>query len=243
MITAHGAASLQVLFGNGNGTFTPGPIYGGDHMYEVDTILTGDFDGDGNVDVAAVWPSGPDQDGPAGGGGTQFEVLSGDGTGNFALTYGFYGGGYYFLLTAADVNGDGISDLISPTMDLGDNLEPNLTVFYGTPNRAMQFVQIPTERCASGATPAQTRLPLRTSTATVFRTSRFLILPNAAYLMMPPGSPSYPAKGTMSSDPRLPFSAPHPSPPQFLLYVAIGTPKRIWSSPPQHRKTPRSSPY
>ncbi|HWF66947.1 MAG TPA: VCBS repeat-containing protein [Acidobacteriaceae bacterium] len=54
VITAHSAASLQVLFGNGDGSFTPGPIYGGDLMYEVDTILTGDFDGDGNVDAAVV---------------------------------------------------------------------------------------------------------------------------------------------------------------------------------------------
>ena len=148
VITAHSAASLQVLFGNGDGTFTPGPIYGGDLMYEVDTILTGDFDGDGNVDVAVVWLTGPPADGPAGGGGTQFEVLSGDGTGNFALTYGFYCCGYYWTPTAADVNGDGISDLISPTQDLGQNPQPNLTVFYGAPNRAMQFAQIPTERCA-----------------------------------------------------------------------------------------------
>ena len=113
-------------------------------IYEVDTILIGDFDGDGNVDVAGVWSSGPPPDGPAGGGGTQFDVLSGDGTGNFAITYGVYSGGTYFDLIAADVNGDGISDLISPTQ-LG---EPGLTIFYGAPNRAMQFAQIPTERCA-----------------------------------------------------------------------------------------------
>jgi hypothetical protein len=143
VVTARGSASLQVLFGNGDGSFTLGPVSAFD-IYEVDTILIGDFDGDGNVDVAAVWPSGPPPDGPAGGGGTQFDVLSGDGTGNFAITYAVYSGGTYFGLIAADVNGDGISDLISQTQ-LG---EPGLTIFYGAPNRAMQFAQIPTERCA-----------------------------------------------------------------------------------------------
>ncbi len=70
VITAHSSASLQVLFGNGDGTFTPGPIYDDDLMYEVDTILTGDFDGDGNVDAAVVWVSGPPSDGPAVNNGT-----------------------------------------------------------------------------------------------------------------------------------------------------------------------------
>jgi len=134
------AAGLQVLFGNGDGSFTPGPI-SYSNLAEVDNILTGDFDGDGNVDVAAVWPGGPPPDGPAGGGGTFFEVLSGDGTGNFTVTYGVYGAGFTSYLTAADVNGDGISDLISPN-------GPNLTVYYGAANRSMQYAKIPTERCS-----------------------------------------------------------------------------------------------
>ena len=68
VVTARGSASLQVLFGNGDGSFTPGPVSAFD-IYEVDTIVTGDFDGECNVDVAAVWLSGPPADGPAGGGG------------------------------------------------------------------------------------------------------------------------------------------------------------------------------
>ncbi|HZC44078.1 MAG TPA: Ig-like domain-containing protein, partial [Acidobacteriaceae bacterium] len=108
-------------------------------------------DGDGKADVA-LWVQG------GGGyeGSYQVEVLSGDGAGNFAVTYTDSTSGG--LLEAADVNGDAITDLISTaTVFCGDQSScetdngerPRLVVFYGATNRQMQYTQIPTNGCPS----------------------------------------------------------------------------------------------
>ncbi|MHB1937815.1 MAG: FG-GAP-like repeat-containing protein [Acidobacteriaceae bacterium] len=134
-------SDLQVLFANGDGSFRNGPTTYG-LLGGANTLLTGDFDGDGKADVALE---------SAGEGGTQFEVLSGDGAGNFTTTY-TDSSGLQLGFMSADVNGDGISDLISVSFFYSvccTGEEPYLTVFYGARNRTMRYAQIPTTGCAT----------------------------------------------------------------------------------------------
>ncbi|MHB1937326.1 MAG: FG-GAP-like repeat-containing protein [Acidobacteriaceae bacterium] len=132
------SSDLQVLFANGDGTFSNGPTT--HFSYGATVLLTGDFDGDGKADVALQLGSE---------GGTQIEILSGDGTGNFTVTY-TNGNSSQGFFEAADVNGDGISDLISTDTYycVGCTGEvPNLIVYYGATDRKMQYASIPTTGC------------------------------------------------------------------------------------------------
>jgi hypothetical protein len=125
---------MQVLFGNGDGSFHAGPV-----AYDVPngTLYTGDFNGDGNVDVASIDAQ------PA---GTQFEILTGDGKGNFTVTYSDSNGDDLTLIVA-DVNGDKISDLIGTGTSLFEHqaifTETNLFVYYGQSDGSMAYARIP----------------------------------------------------------------------------------------------------
>ncbi|MES2220019.1 MAG: FG-GAP-like repeat-containing protein [Acidobacteriota bacterium] len=144
------SSDLQVLLANGDGTFRAGPTTHGLPMGDLSSdypvkLLTGDFDEDSKADVA-LWIQG----GGGFDGSYLVEVLSGNGAGSFTMTYSDSTAGG--LLEAADVNGDGISDLISTaTMYCHDpgckGEQPFLIVFYGATNRQMQYAQIPTNGC------------------------------------------------------------------------------------------------
>jgi hypothetical protein len=94
--------SVQVYFGQGNGSFVAGPVTNlANNMLPSFQFVAGDFDHDGIPDLAAV-------DGGTG----HILLLWGDGTGSFSLQQ--VNGPQGFSLTTGDVNGDGIPDIIIP---------------------------------------------------------------------------------------------------------------------------------
>jgi FG-GAP-like repeat len=141
VILTAGGASIQVLFGNGAGSFTAGPEImidnGEDGCCVFPQLLIGDFNGDGNVD--AVFASG------WGGSyveyyGTRVRLFTGDANGNFTLTSNDQDD-EILDLSAADVNGDGISDLVGTAGAFSDDEHEKLSqlkVFYGSSNGFVQ---------------------------------------------------------------------------------------------------------
>ena len=131
-------SSIQVLFGNGDGTFRTGPETLIDNYDDGCCVavqfLIGDFNGDGNVD--AVFASG--WGAPSGYYGTRLRVFSGDGDGNFSMISNDEEQDR-LTLSVADVNGDGISDLVGTAVfwDQIDYFLSQLYVYYGQSNGGM----------------------------------------------------------------------------------------------------------
>lgn len=136
---------LHVLLSNGDGTFRNGPTTTdvGSSPYSV-----GDFDGDGKIDVLMEGENIATAE-------VYFRILYGDGTGKFPQSYDLVNAPFDVEI-AADVNGDGIMDLItSPPRDPatgGGGKDRFLIAFYGRSDRTMQQVEIPTNLgCPEGA--------------------------------------------------------------------------------------------
>ena len=93
-----GPASLTVLLGNGDGTFTPtanGPIY---TNYGNSPLVTADFNGDGIPDIAAA-------------GGYYLVVLLGKGDGTFTQSLSVSQADLFGGMVAGDFNNDGKQDI------------------------------------------------------------------------------------------------------------------------------------
>ncbi|HUO29368.1 MAG TPA: FG-GAP-like repeat-containing protein [Bryobacteraceae bacterium] len=97
-----GPSTVGVLLGNGDGTFQQAVDYAAGPS--VNTVVTGDFNGDGHLDLAVSgFPNGSLPSG--------ISVLLGNGDGSFQTPT--FLSGPYFYLTTADMNQDGILDLVA----------------------------------------------------------------------------------------------------------------------------------
>lgn len=96
-------ATLSMNYGNGDGTFRPGPSFGsfttGESTYVPDFVV-GDFNQDGALDVAATLPFG------------RLRVFLGNGDGGFSQS-GTMSIDQYYGFVVGDFNGDGKLDLLA----------------------------------------------------------------------------------------------------------------------------------
>jgi FG-GAP-like repeat len=137
---------LHVLFANGDGSFRNGPTTENINRW-AGLYFAGDFDGDGKVDVSLGVNN-------ADATGVDFRILYGDDTGKFSQPYDVADPLPSYAI-AADVNGDGKTDLIATTfidpVGGGGGKERYLTAFYGRSDRTMARIEIPTDLgCGEG---------------------------------------------------------------------------------------------
>jgi archaellum component FlaF (FlaF/FlaG flagellin family) len=118
---------VSVLLGNGDGTFEQAVTYA---VPSSESVTTGDFNGDGKLDLAVaqlLFPSG-------------VSVLLGNGDGTFQTPMYYKDGKEDWFIAAGDFNGDGQSDLV-----VADNLDSlvmillNTGVVSLTPNTPLTF--------------------------------------------------------------------------------------------------------
>jgi hypothetical protein len=113
------AENMYVLLGNGDGTFQPAVIYA--VGYDPVSVVAGDFNGDGKVDVAVANES-----------SDSVSVLLGNGDGTFQAAVNYYAGVEPVSVAVGDFNGDGRADLAVATVGEA------LTVLLGNGNGTFQ---------------------------------------------------------------------------------------------------------
>lgn len=146
--TASGpTVTMQLWISNGNGTFTKGQtIYPlNQQTIQLSYGIAGDFDGDGNPDIALVYSAGAP---------TTVQVWYGDGAGHLSSPYTITDpDGYSDASTiAADVNNDGRSDLVSVAETTGSRYGSStpvadVTIFTGNANRTLTYSKLATDEC------------------------------------------------------------------------------------------------
>jgi hypothetical protein len=119
-IVANASGNLDVLLGNGDGTFQ-GPVGLNVGPVAVDSLALGDFTGDGKLDIVTSNPAPPSSGGPT------LSVLAGNGDGTFQAARITNVGEAGNALAAGDFRGDGKLDLALANASVASNV----TVFLG----------------------------------------------------------------------------------------------------------------
>ncbi len=122
---------LAVSFGNGNGTFTPGPTFGyfGNQFGPtVPDFVVGDFNQDGTLDVLATQI-----------GNRIIELFLGNGDGTFTQSGTTYTGNN-FNFVIGDFNGDGKLDLLARSQEYASDTREQyaLDIFFGNGDGTFQ---------------------------------------------------------------------------------------------------------
>jgi hypothetical protein len=117
-VSAGGGTGVAILLGNGDGTFTAGPIYLSTGS-QSSSIAVSDMDGDGNLDI--IIPSNPTT--------PSFQILYGNGDGTFQSPVSYPTPHPVTIVAVSDLNLDNIPDVVSTDGDI-------ITVTRGIGNRA-----------------------------------------------------------------------------------------------------------
>lgn len=144
LVTTSYCSQVEVLLGNGNGTFQSGVYYGTGGVI-ASSVTVADVNGDGKPDLlVANEASGSANGQPAGPGSASVLLGNGDGTFQAAVVYPS-GGPNYHSIAVADVNGDGNPDLLlaacsNPTdaSYCGDAADGSLAVLLGNGDGTFQ---------------------------------------------------------------------------------------------------------
>jgi Bacterial Ig-like domain (group 3)/FG-GAP-like repeat len=120
-VQTQGANTVSVLLGNGDGTFQPKASYGPANFFAA-SILAGDFNRDGNLDLAVVISG----DGVEGDGTGTVNILLGNGDGTFQPQQTYVVGNRPNSIAMADFNRDGFLDLA-----VLNSADDNVTVLLG----------------------------------------------------------------------------------------------------------------
>ena len=126
-----GADTISVLLGNGDGTFQAKTGYAPANFFAA-WVLAGDFNRDGNLDLAVVIAG----DGGAGDGTGTVNILLGNGDGTFQPQQTYVVGNRPNSIAMADFNGDGILDLA-----VLNSADDNVTVLLGVGDGTFQLEQ------------------------------------------------------------------------------------------------------
>ncbi|MBL7942329.1 MAG: VCBS repeat-containing protein, partial [Flavobacteriales bacterium] len=135
-VVVHAAGGFTVIPGNGNGTFSLPVAYpsvnngsGGER-----TIVSGDFNGDGNTDLAGAKIS-----------DNIMAVVYGNGDGTFGPPATYEGMNYPRALVSGDLNGDGADDIAITSID-----DEVLVFFGGTDSQLSDPLHLDTPGSPSG---------------------------------------------------------------------------------------------
>ncbi|MGO8818369.1 MAG: beta strand repeat-containing protein [Terriglobia bacterium] len=121
------AGTVQIFLGNGDGTFQTGGTYqvGSIYSQPPTSIVVGDFNADGKLDLAAA----------SGYGSSSISILLGNGDGTFQSAMQYPTGPSPYTLVTGDFNGDGILDLATAN----DGIDANsVSVLLGNGNGTFQ---------------------------------------------------------------------------------------------------------